>query len=335
MKRAIVVTGFVALLVAVSRAGAQTQAASSPTGTVACLNAARAKAESAIQKGASAEAARLQLEIDSASCFDPSLTPAGAHLVGTVNADRARFARDFLAGKLTLRAYRAAMEDRRRKLARLMKDPKGQAALLTGDADGDLVPDDVDQCPGTPPDTPTDDRGCPRKVPPKPGDAEQERQLRDVLAGARYLYSKSCEDAPRPQIPMPLEWGRGAQTKLGRMGFNLAVTKVTPAPADCEIFYEIEIRFSDASLGNPAIPPSKILTLVYSNREDLLNDPRRAVFGLPIGVPLSPARTEALEAFMRQYMRATWRVRAVNGSNLPSPWSPFVTQGPASSGVPG
>jgi hypothetical protein len=310
-------------------------AARPAAGDTPCLKAARASATAAFQGGATREAARLQLEIDSASCFDPSLTPAAAHLIGTVNADRARFARDFLQGKLTLRAYRAALEDRRRKLARLLTDPAGQAALLAGDADGDLVPDSQDLCPGTPDGTPTNDKGCPRAVPPRPGDVAEDRRMREVLSGARYLYSKSCEGAPRPQIPAPLEWGRGPQTKLGTWGFNLAVTKVTGQPADCEVFYEIEIRFVDANPGNPALPPSKIVTIVYSSREDLLTDPRRAVFGLPIGPTLSPARAAVLEAFNRQYFRAIWRVRAVNGSNLPSPWSPFVTQGPASSGVPG
>jgi hypothetical protein len=317
-----------------SRVGGQTQAASG-SGSAPCLSTARANAAKALQNGATREAARLQLEIDSASCFDSSLTPAAAHLIGTVNSDRARFARDFLGGKLTLRAYRAALEDRRRKLARLLHDPAGQADLVAGDADGDLVPDSRDKCPGTPDGTPTDDRGCPRKPRPQPGDTADDGRLREVLSGARYLYSKSCEGAPRPQIPAPLEWGRGPQTKVGTMGLNIAVTKVGGQPPDCEIFYEIEFRFIDANPGNPALPASKIVTVVYSSREDLLTDPTRAVFGLPIGPTLSPGRAAVLEAMLRQYFRATWRVRAVNGSNLPSPWSPFVTQGPASSGVHG
>lgn len=49
---------------------------------------------------------------------------------------------------------------------------------------------------------------------------------------------------------------------------------------------------------------------------------------------LSPARNVAREAFLREYFRASWRVRAVNGANQVSPWSPSITQGPASGGVP-
>jgi hypothetical protein len=152
-------------------------------------------------------------------------------------------------------------------------------------------------------------------------------------AGEVHAARGARRRAPRPQIPAPLEWGRGPQTKHNTAGFNLAVAKVSGQPAGCEIFYEIQLRFIDP--GTAALPPSKIVTMVFSGGEDLLTDPRRAVFGLPMNVAISPARTEAREAFARQYGRATWRVRAVNGSNRTSAWSSFVTQGPASSGVQG
>lgn len=301
----------------------------------ACLAAARDKAAASLKQGATRVAARLQLEIEAARCFDASLTPAAAHTIGTISTDRARFAGDFLQGKMTLAAYRAALDDRRRKLARLIEQPTAQEALLKGDEDGDLVPDTADRCPKTPYGTPTDERGCPRRVAPDPSDTRNEGRLRETLAGARILYNPSCEDAPRPQIPVPLEWGRGQQTKHKTAGFNLAIAKVSGQPAGCEIFYEIQLRFIDPNPGNPALPPAKIVTMVFSGGEDLLTDPRRAIFGIPMNVPISPARTEAREAFAREYFRATWRVRAVNGSNRTSPWSSFVTQGPASSGVQG
>ena len=41
--------------------------------------------------------------------------------------------------------------------------------------------------------------------------------------------------------------------------------------------------------------------MVFSGGEDLLTDPRRAVFGIPMNVTISPARTEAREAFAREY----------------------------------
>lgn len=317
---------------------AQDQAPASKTPKSAvdtCLAAAREHAAASLKKGATREAARLQLEIEAASCFDPSLTPAAAHAIGTVSSDRARFARDFFEGKMTLSAYRAGLDDRQSKLERLLAQPAAQSALLKGDEDGDLVPDSEDRCPKTPYGAPTDERGCPRNVTPDPKDIRDEEQLRATLAGARFLFNPSCEGAPRPQIPAPLEWGRGPQTKHMTAGFNLAVAKVSSQPAGCEVFYEIQLQFIDPSPANPGLPPSKIVTMVFSEREDLLTDPRRAVFGIPMNVTISPARTEAREAFSSEYGRATWRVRAVNGSNRTSAWSSFVTQGPTASGVQG
>ena len=320
----------------VSQDQAANQAAAQKESAVStCLATARAQAAAALKSGATREAARLQLEIAAASCFDPSLTPAAANAIGTISTDRARFANDFLQGKMTLAAYRAALDDRSGKLARLIAQPSAQDALLKGDSDGDLVPDIADRCPKTPYGTPTDERGCPRRVTPTPSDIRDEGRLRETLAGARVLYNPSCEGAPRPQIPAPLEWGRGPQTKHMTAGFNLAIAKVSGQPAGCEVFYEIQLQFIDPNPGNPGLPPSKIVTMVFAGGEDLLSDPRRAVFGIPMNVTISPARTQAREAFAREYSRATWRVRAVNGSNRTSAWSSFVTQGPASSGVQG
>lgn len=302
----------------------------------ACLAEARTHAGNDFDRYRSPEAARLQLEIDAAACFDPDAPPARIHLVGTVNADRARLARDFIIGRITLTTYRAMRADRSRKFAALFADPRGQQALMDGDSDGDLVPDDRDRCPNTPAGVPTDDRGCPVTVRPGPNDAADERNLRATLSHSRTLFNKSCAAAPEPGLSMPLEWGRGPQTKLGTMGFNVAVAKVGPQPEGCEVFYEIQFRFIEPNPGNPALPKSKIVTVVFSASEDLLADPSRAVFGLPVApAALSPARAAVREAFLREYFRATWRVRAVNGANSTSPWSPTVTQGPAGGGVDG
>ncbi len=67
-----------------------------------CLAKARVTATDEFRKQASPESARLHLEIDAASCLDPTLTPAAAHLIGAVNADRARLARDVVVGSRTL-----------------------------------------------------------------------------------------------------------------------------------------------------------------------------------------------------------------------------------------
>jgi hypothetical protein len=118
-------------------------------------------------------------------------------------------------------------------------------------------------------------------------------------------------------------------------GFNLAVAKVSGMPAGCEIFYEIQFRFIDPNPGDPTLPPAKHVTVVFAESEDLLAEPTHAVFGLPVGPPLSPGRTQARQAFFSEYFRVTWRVRAVTGSTQASAWSAPVTQGPAPGGVEG
>ena len=302
----------------------------------ACLDAARAEAAAEYARTKAPVTARRKLEIRAAKCLDPTLSDAAAGAVGALNADRARLAHQFVTGKLTLTAWRAARRDRVRKATEVLSDPKAQQALLAGDADGDFVPDALDRCAKTAPDVPTDARGCPIPVRPGTDDEADERRLRATLGGSRTLLNPSCADAPPPARPSPVQWGRGSQTRFGTQGFNFAVAKVGGQPQGCEVFYEMQLRFIDQNPGNPALPPAKIVTITFSQKEDLLNDANRAVFGVPVGnMTLSAGRGIAREAMLREYFRITWRVRAVNGANQTSPWSAFVTQGPAGTGVDG
>lgn len=310
--------------------------AETPDATDACLDAARAEAAAQYAKTKVPATARRTLEIRAAKCFDPSLGDAAAHAIGALNADRARLAQQFVTGKMTLTAWRAARKDRVRKAAEVLADPKAQQALVAGDADGDFVPDALDRCAKTAPDVPTDARGCPIPVRAGTDDAAEERRLRATLGGSRTLLNPSCADAPPLPRTAPLQWGRGNQTRFGTQGFNFAVAKVGGQPAGCEVFYEMQLRFIDPNPGDPALPPAKIVTITFSQNEELLGDTGRAVFGVPVGsMTLSPGRSVAREAMLREYYRITWRVRAVNGANETSPWSPFVTQGPAGAGVGG
>ena len=300
-----------------------------------CIRSSRQLTRTFLQNGIARDLARFYLEFFASRCQSPSEPLATSWLVGRVNWDRARFARDFATGALTVEQYAATLVDRRRKLAALRADPGAQVALVLGDADLDLVPDRDDRCPGTPSWHPTDRSGCPTEVPRRPGAADEERRLRRGLAGARVLYNPSCDGAPKPPTPTAIAWGRGTQTKHGTQGFNLAVAKVTGMPPGCEIFYEIQFRFIDPNPGNPSLPPAKHVSVVFAESEDLLSEPTHAVFGLPVGQPLSPGRTAARQAFFADYFRVTWRVRAVSGSTQASPWSAPVTQGPAPGGVDG
>ncbi len=201
-----------------------------------------------------------------------------------------------------------------------------------GDADRDLVPDERDRCPGTPYGVPTDQDGCPIGIPP--GNRTEEETWRRLMDNARQIYNPDCVDAAPPQTPQPLEWGRGRQPANGTVGFNIAVAKVGGMPEGCELFYEIHFEFFDPA--NVNLPPTKHVNVVFREGEDLLPaEPLRATFGLAVNMPIdSPGRAAARQAMAQEYQKIRWRVRAVNGGNLASPWSPVVAQGPASIGVP-
>jgi hypothetical protein len=322
-----------ALLLALAVGGGVVPAFADPVDD--CIQASRQLTRFFLFFGLGRDEGRLALEFLAARCQAPQDSMEASWMIGRVNWDRARFARDFASGALTVEQYAATLTDRRRKLAALRLDPSAQGALAQGDADGDLVPDRDDTCPGTPSWHPTDDRGCPTAVPRRPGGEDEEKRLRRMLMDARVLYNPSCDDAPKPETPQPIAWGRGPQTKLGTQGFNLAVAKVSGMPPGCEVFYEIQFRFIDPNPGDPTLPPSKYVNVVFAESEDLLTEATHAVFGLPVGPALSPGRTTARQAFFSQYFRVTWRVRAVTGSTQASKWSPPVTQGPAPGGVDG
>lgn len=277
--------------------------------------------------GGTDAAARKALEIAFALCEDPARTPANAAFLGAFNADFAHLGSMFAAGALSLAEYRLVSTDRSRKYQAMLASPTAQATLAAGDADGDLVPDRSDRCPGTVYGVATDDSGCPTSPAPK-GDASLVR----ALSGTKVLYNPSCKDAPPPLMPVPMEWGRGQQTKLGTVGYNLWVSRSGGEPPGCEIFYEFDLRFTNPSVAGS--PPVFYAHMVMREGEDLLTSTTSATFGLPLGPSLSPGRNAVRDA-MGNYSTVGWKVRAVNGSQVASPWSAVRIAGPASSGVKG
>jgi len=252
--------------------------------------------------------------------------------------DDARIAAQaFAAGSLDGRSYLALVRDRAAKAQRYHDDPLWRRAADLGDRDHDGVPDAYDQC-DSPRGTPTDERGCPISPtdcpPDQPQcgpDADADRRTRQALNDVALLFNPKCDNSPTPQTPMPLRWGRGQQRLTGGAGFNLAVTKVDNQRPECEFFYEIEVRTEHPG---PTITYTNVL---FKAAEDLKpTEPGYAVFGLPmpVEIPVSPARDQ-LRKILDHTAEIKWRVRAVNGANALSPWSPIRAQRAASGGVDG
>lgn len=299
-----------------------------------CLSAARARA---VQSTGTAAERRLVLETEAGRCFDPQASADEQKLRARFAVEYAELSAAFLRADLSQLEWRTARADRAAKQAALRAEPQAQAALLAGDADGDFVADAADRCPGTPPRTATDGEGCPMARPVASAeDRREEARLRAALAASRTLVNKSCDGVPAPPAPAAIAWGRGPQTALGTQGFNIAITRVPVQKPGCDIFYEMQFQFREPNAGNPALPATRLQTILFAHTEDLLPAGPNAVFPLPVSVAaLSTGRAVATEAMLREYGEARWRVRAVNGANRPSPWSPFITQGPAPGGVQG
>jgi hypothetical protein len=328
MTRAFNVTLVAAVLLAFGVGG--TPVAAAPDAAT-CIAKARAKAAKAIAKGVPRYDARRQLEIDVVSCDHPNMAKETAAFIGTVNADLAQFANDFLLGTIDGVTYRNARLDRSRKLRELGADGSLHQALRKGDADGDLIPDDRDRCPRTPAGVPTDDAGCPVDG-DRRGPSGTEPDFRRLLAGMTLLRNEACDGAPEPLASQPFRYGRSpTNVPIPAGSFKLVVAQVGGMPAGCEIFYEFRLHYIDSADANA--PPTKDVSLVYSENEDLDPDPNVAIFGLPVGQTLSPGRTAALAAF-GTYVRMRWRVRTAIGGPVTSPWSNTVTQATTVGGIP-
>jgi hypothetical protein len=295
-----------------------------------CFADARQRAAKAVANGATRYDARRDLEIDVVRCQNPTMPDATAAFIGTINADLADFANGLLLGQMDIVAYRNARLDRSRKLRALGSDVALHEALEHGDADGDLIPDDRDRCRDTPRGTPTDDSGCPVPGTTRPpvGAADFGR----LLQGLRLLKNSACDGAPEPRTSKPFRYGRSpTNSPIPAGSLKLVVAEVGGMPFGCEVFYEFRLVFSEPV--DSTKPPTKEVSVVFSQNEDIDADPNVAIFGFPVGQTLSPGRTAAFDAFTI-YQRLKWRVRTAIGGPVTSPWSAPITQTPAPGGIP-
>jgi hypothetical protein len=298
-----------------------------------CIENARERATRfSATKGATAYEVRRQLEADITSCSSPTMSRQTALFIGTLQADLALFAQQFLSGTMDAVTYRNARLDRSRKLRELGEDRALHEDLQAkGDADRDLIPDNRDRCPRTPYGVPTDDQGC-RVEGDRRRPAGNEGDLRRALGALKLLQNEACAQAPQPAVPDPVRYGRAnANAPLPPGSLMFVVTQVGGMPAGCDVFYEIRMHFMDPVDVNA--PETVERNIVFHQAEDLDSDPTAAMFGIRTNMAGSPGRQATLDAF-KIYQRMRWRVRAVIGGPIMSPWGPNETQAPAIGGIP-
>jgi hypothetical protein len=248
---------------------------------------------------------------------DPSLAAVAA----AVNLDYARLARLFLANRLTTVAYLQRVQDRSAKLRIARRDPAYRAAFVTGDTDGDLVPDDRDKCDDTPELAPTGRDGCPGTPPPvrAPND--------DVMARARRAFKNvalvsnpACAEAPVPDRPMPLHQGfLRPDGNIAHHFFGMAVSRVRNLPAGCPAFYQFNFRFSDRA--DATWPVSKLIQVTFADKETADSGPTvdaRRIFKV---FQADTSQRKDLWQSSIKYGHVDWRVRAIGANGQTSLWS--------------
>jgi hypothetical protein len=108
-------------------------------------------------------------------------------------ADTTTAAISFLDGSIGLADYYCLSVDRSDKRVAIFDNPSLAASILAGDIDADLVPDTTDQCPDTPPLTPTNDAGCTEtcEIEFTP---EEEQAVREGVGGWQIIRDTSNTD---------------------------------------------------------------------------------------------------------------------------------------------
>ena len=266
-----------------------------------------------------------QYEVYLALCASDGVDPDYARLVGRVNFEYKQLALQLVAGcgdgasdpaRMPQERYLALVRDRTRK-KELGLDPAWSKPFGNGDRDEDLVPDELDDCPETPPLSTTDDRGCQTQDYAEVGGDMLE--LCAFFEGQHVFADPACRDAPVPRQPVPL--GLGGDVPYGQT--LIEVSAVDNQPAGCPVLVDIEGSYT---VQNTWCSPTTCYSSVTSmplhvqvwDRDQLDPGGRRLLFRAPLNqgtVIASPG----------QLTEVRWRARAMNGNGTRSPWSDVQT----------
>jgi hypothetical protein len=236
-------------------------------------------------------------------------------IVARTNVDYATIAFSLFAETATPATYLAVVRDRARKEAAAQDDPVLASLLCTtGDQDGDLVPDSRDNCPNTPPLTPTFDNGCTDPTVPLAPSASGVSTL--FAAEGSVLIDPRCANAA--VLPDSIA---GAFYKPARLdlGTYIIAGRVTNQPAGCSVWYAFDIEeYTPAATG-------RRYQVAFAPQEE-----SSALVGLSSPVPPGYIQFNPLPGDLgtRGFLgsvggkvRIRFRVRVMNGGGQKSDWS--------------
>jgi hypothetical protein len=237
-------------------------------------------------------------------------------------ADRLEAASSVVLGTVQPNVYLGTARDRQRKLARAATDAAYAQSVCTGpDADRDLIPDSSDDCSGTPPLTPTDDRGCPVALPGGPSTSE----LAPFLDTSWIALNKDCWTGTIPTLVTPgaFFWPSDASK-----GVFWVTSRARNQNVGCSLWYEIQIR-GETRDGAPA-QLSVVFPQTAAQSDSLVGMSGRPVPAEFVQFQVLPSDTGArgrLANDLKPY-RGKFRARAINSAGVRSPWTDWRSQTP-------
>lgn len=270
-------------------------------------------------EGKDAAAIEKLFQAEIAKCS--GVTESCAAMTGAINADLAWLGRALLSGSMPPPEYLARVHDRTSKMRSFSGKPSVCMAYAKGDTDGDLIPDDQDNCPNTPSLAPTDSHGCPDTSPLPAAPSPEAIQL--ATKALNIPLSKACIDAPLPQ--------RGAVLKAGIApddeSFLFVVSRAANQPVNCQVFYEVDIRIRNVSffqgrntttLYHKVFRPADALTGTLARSTGM-------TFRLSkedTKVPWNNLTFQTIEP--GEISERYFRVRTVNGNGFTEGWGAFT-----------
>jgi hypothetical protein len=252
--------------------------------------------------------------IAATACFAPDRSTCEITFLATVNFDQRTAAKQVLADTFSPAQYLWIVRDRSRKLRLARKDPTFAPAFCRGDADGDLIPDDRDACPTTPPLTATDDRGCTNSTLPT---GPSRTGVQAGLAGVGLLISKTCDGLPQPLPPFVVD----VCLDRPHLRYLITVAKAVNQPDRCSVWYEMKTS------GVEQFEPRETFTArlafekgqavaqtatTYTFAEPLVCDPTVETPGDGKSWPCDEVNGDAFDTVIA--------VRATNGNGQQSQW---------------
>ncbi len=261
-------------------------------------------------------------------CLAPGIDECELRMMAIANADRRALALQYVAKAIDAPTHLAVTRDITRKVHRMQREPALLSKYCDGDDDGDRVPNGDDQCPATPPLTPTTAVGCTDSARPQTAP----RAVIDLLLGRKgILYNPKCDGAAPPAVPVPTACGMGIpvpSTVYSLMTFHQLTPLPEMVPQGCDMWYEVQVfspalrksytmafRLGETGSFIPNPPPYKgFVTFTTTNAEPddrgrFAREVAIAALGGTPGIDPEEARTIVVQA------------RATNGNGAQSSWS--------------